>query len=113
MAWWVATAALLRMLTCLVCEYAEARTTRTVQKECCLDFTYTLLPMNNKLLKYYAETLDNQAQENEEAAEHFLHDEDSINHLDEDWIKDKTGELLGRAQAARKLAAEMRAHISN
>ena len=69
--------------------------------------------MNNKRLKYYAETFERQAQENEEAAEHFLHDADSMNHLNEDWVKDKAGELLARAQADRKLAAEMRSHISN
>ena len=69
--------------------------------------------MTNKRLKYYAETLEKQAQENEESAEFFLHDTDSVNHLGEDWAKDKAEELRDRARAARKLAAEMRAHISN
>ncbi len=69
--------------------------------------------MNNKRLKYYAETLEKQAQENEEAAEYFLHDEDPINHFGENWAKDKAEELRDRAHAARKLAAEMRAHISS
>ena len=66
-----------------------------------------------KLLKYYAELLEKQPQENDSAANSFLRDEDSITNLGKVWTETKAEELRGRANSARKLAAEIRSKMSH
>jgi len=71
-----------------------------------------LIVRNTDKLKQQADLLEKQAHENEEAANAFLKDEDSLKYLGKNWTETNAEELRESARSARKIAADIRSKIS-